>query len=408
MNKIEALKKIDSLLGPPLVKALSLLLLSQQKRREKQERKPERAATSFSVIPACPESGSAPPAVVPAAAIRLVLFIRPGGIGDAVHLIPAIRAFKAMIGSAEIHLLCEKRNAGVFSLCTEISRIYLYDKGPGLLTCLANRYDAVIDTEQWHRLSAIMAVLSRAPVTVGFGTNDRKILFTHSVAYSHDDYEVLSFMHLLEPIMEPMLGPLTATAPTFDDDAPFINVGEDVGEPEAGLQNLLPLYPGDTLVSIFPGASVKERQWGGHRYGLVSAALIARGLKVAIIGAPSDTLHARAIIKQCPACLDLTGKTSLAGTAAVLKRSGLLISADSGILHLGVAVGTPTVSLFGPGIEKKWGPKGKRHRIINKCLPCSPCTEFGYTPTCKINVKCLSMITEDEVIEAAVELLADG
>jgi ADP-heptose:LPS heptosyltransferase len=75
-------------------------------------------------------------------------------------------------------------------------------------------------------------------------------------------------------------------------------------------------------------------------------------------------------------------------------------------MHVAYGVGTPTVSLFGAGIQRKWAPAGGIHIAINKNVPCSPCTKFGYTPKCPYDVRCLSGITVEEVKESVVTLLA--
>ncbi|OGW02152.1 MAG: hypothetical protein A2Z59_03620 [Nitrospinae bacterium RIFCSPLOWO2_02_39_17] len=88
-----------------------------------------------------------------------------------------------------------------------------------------------------------------------------------------------------------------------------------------------------------------------------------------------------------------------------LPKVSLLVTGDSGIMHIACGLGTPTVSLFGPGIENKWAPKGKNHIIINKRLFCSPCTKFGYTPSCPRDAECMRLITVDEVEDAVLKLL---
>ena len=108
---------------------------------------------------------------------------------------------------------------------------------------------------------------------------------------------------------------------------------------------------------------------------------------------------------DCP-LMNFCGDLSLSETGALFERTKLLISTDSGILHLGVLSGVPTVSLFGPGIAKKWGPKGENHIILNKELPCSPCTRFGETPPCSIGARCMTAITVNDVIKATSELLS--
>lgn len=320
-----------------------------------------------------------------------VLFIRPGGIGDAVLLLPSIKELKSAFPHLKIDILCEKRNSGIFELSGDVDHIYLYDRDFELLKCLKNKYDVVIDSEQWHRLSAIVALLTWAPVRIGFATNERERLFTNKVSYCHDDYEVYSFLRLIEPFI--------GYIPSFSHDEPFVDIEDNPASLDGHLS--------ENTIAIFPGATVAERRWGGDRYGKVARVLIEKSYKVIIIGSKDDREDAAKIINIAPGAIDLTGKTTLKEVASILKRSKLLITADSGLLHLAVAVGTPTVSLFGSGIEKKWAPRGKRHRVINKHLACSPCTKFGYTPRCKLSVKCMSSITVEEVYEMAVKLLEE-
>jgi len=81
------------------------------------------------------------------------------------------------------------------------------------------------------------------------------------------------------------------------------------------------------------------------------------------------------------------------------------VSGDTGLMHLAYGVGTPTVSLFGAGIQEKWAPPGVNHLTINKHVPCSPCTKFGYTPSCPYGVRCLGEVTVEEVRESVLDLL---
>lgn len=122
--------------------------------------------------------------------IQKILIIRPGGIGDAVLLLPSLRILKQLFPLSVIDILAEKRNQEIFSFSKEIRRAYCYDRGVELLKCLKNKYDLVIDTEQWHRLSGIVAYLTRASLRVGFDTNERRKVFTNPVQYS------LSLIHI--------------------------------------------------------------------------------------------------------------------------------------------------------------------------------------------------------------------
>lgn len=323
-----------------------------------------------------------------------VLVLRPGGIGDAVLLAPAIRALKSRYPDARITVLAERRNGAIFSLSPAVDRVFLYDRPRELLAAIRCGYDVVIDTEQWHRLSAVVARLPRAPVSIGYSTNKRQRLFTHPVPYAHDDYEMDSFYHLLSP--------LEINSP--ESDAPFLEIP---GEVDRTAAVLLGDYAERTLILLFPGASIPERRWGGERFRELALRLRKTGGSIVVIGGEGDRRDGDLICARGVG-LNLAGQTSLVESAAVLRRAAVLVSGDSGLLHIGVGLGVPTVSLFGPGIAAKWAPRGSKHIAINKNLPCSPCTRFGYTPKCPIKAKCMSEISVEEVAEAAERLLAVG
>lgn len=324
---------------------------------------------------------------------RRMLFIRPGGIGDAVLLIPAILAVRERYPQCRITVLAEQRNSAAFSLCRHVGRTFRYDNACELTAALRGEYDVVIDTEQWHRLSAVIARLAGVPVSIGFATNGRARMFTHRLPYSHDDYETDSFFSLLEP-----LGIFERDGMT----APFL----DVPESAAGVGKKLEGLPDKRFVCIFPGASIPERRWGTGKFRELSLGLNRIGYPVVVLGGGEDSESGEVIVSGGTG-LNLAGRTSLAETAAVLARSLLLVTGDSGLLHLAVGLGVPTVSLFGPGIEKKWAPREGCHVVLNRRLPCSPCTRFGSTPPCPIGARCLADIGVDEVEEAVIKLMGD-
>ena len=285
--------------------------------------------------------------------ISRLLLIRPGGIGDAVLLAPAIRQLRRTYPEAIIHVLAESRNAAVFGLCPEVDGVFRYDRPKELLAALGGRYDAILDTEQWHHLSAIIARFIRSSVKIGFATNGRKKLFNHPVPYAHETYEVDSFFHLLRPL---------GIAPSEVKEIPFLQVTPSAGK-RAG--ELLSEISGRPFVALFPGASIPERRWGAEKFRAVAAALSERGIASVIVGGKGDVGDGAAIAEGGK-ILNLAGRTSLIETAAVLEKCAVLVSGDSGILHVAVGLGRPTVSLFGPGIAAKWAPRGQEHIPLNK------------------------------------------
>jgi lipopolysaccharide heptosyltransferase II len=321
-----------------------------------------------------------------------ILVIRPGGIGDAILLLPSIRLLKNTYPDATITVLAERRNCEVFSLSPTVDRLLLYDRPGGLLQAIRGEFDVVIDSEQWHRLSAVAARLTGAPLIIGYGTNVRARLFTHLISYSHNDYEMNSFFNLLTPLGIDHPDEIVS---------PFLVVPDVARQKVEAMLGSLVTKP---FVAIFSGASIPERRWWVNKFGEMAARLFQKGIPVVVVGGKADAADGENIVAR-KFGLNLAGRTSLAETAAVIDMSNLLVSGDSGILHIGVGLGKPTVSLFGPGIAKKWAPRGPRHTVINKNLPCSPCTKYGYTSKCPVNARCMAEITVDEVVAAVEKLI---
>jgi lipopolysaccharide heptosyltransferase II len=330
-----------------------------------------------------------------------ILVIRPGGIGDAALLYPLLSALKWHFNNSEIDVLAEKRNSGIFGGCPYVNEIFLYDSGPFsvLYKTLKRNYDVVIDSEQWHRLSAVFAYLTRAPIRVGFGTNDRSELFTHAVPYSHDQYEVFSFLDLASAI--------TGDRHQFNNMSPFIPIDQRLilrfSPRIKELRNRC-----GAIAGIFSGATTRERRWGISKFVALTEGLINEGFGIVIIGGNDDVDDSAKFeeIANGGATINYAGKTSLIETAAIISQLDLLVSSDTGLMHIANGVGTPTVSLFGAGIQEKWAPIGDSNIALNKHLPCSPCTRFGYTPKCPYQVRCLGDISVEEVKGSVLELVS--
>ena len=360
MSQVTLLKKIDGLVGPGLSRLFPATLKASAPLRD----------------------------------INHVLFIRPGGIGDAVLLIPTVTALKDFWPQAKIDILAEKRNAGVFSLCPKVENLFCYDMPRDWLNFCFKKYDLIVDTEQWHYLSALMARVLRTHWRCGFATNSRKRLFSHGVSYSHEDYEGLSFFHLLD-----VLG-VSRPSAVF---TPFLQVPEQ----DQGIADEILTQVQGPFVTLFPGASIPERRWSDEKFRQIAFFCREMAYGVVVVGGVQDRDNAQRILTGVSG-LNLAGELSLAQSAAVLKRSALLVSTDSGVLHLAMGVGCKSVSLFGPGITAKWAPQGNNHSIVDLHVSCSPCTRFGTTPPCPYGAKCIQNISEEEVKNRIFSLLHQG
>jgi ADP-heptose:LPS heptosyltransferase len=320
----------------------------------------------------------------PLTEIRKILILRPGGMGDAILLIPLLRAIKERFPAATIEILAERRNAEIFGLVTDlVSLVFRYDRIGEFLRVVGRRYDVVIDTEQWYRLSAVAARLIRAPIRCGFATNERARLFDIPMAYDSGRYEAENFLN--------GLAALTGEAVRFVPTKPFLTIATAISD-------------GSGLLLISPGASYPEKQWGPGKFRELTERLVASGHSVGLIGGPADISLAGDIMKDLPV-RNFVGRTSLQETARLIAAAALVICGDSVALHLAAAFGTPTIALFGPTSPSQWAPRNIGHRTLYHPPPCSPCSRYGHIPSCPYDVDCLKRVTVEEVCAAVREIL---
>ena len=331
--------------------------------------------------------------------LKKILIVRPGGIGDAALLLPSIKRLKKMICGAEIDVLCEPRNIGTFIGSHYIDEVFSYWSVRDLRKLISREYDLIIDTEQSHLLSRFFSnSIIKAGKRAGFSSNGYKKHYEINVPYFHEEYEAYSFHRLFSRA-------IPKWEKDFCWDPPYIAVSDNEGKRIKDLTSFIKR----PIALIFAGASINLRKWSPLRWARVSDGLWEMGFYPVLLGSEDEQAINRKIsyYSKSPV-MDLSGMLNLNETAELFRKSRLLISTDSGILHIAVIEGLNTVSLFGPGIADKWGPKGDGHIVVRKELECSPCTRFGYTPPCKKNALCMRLIKVEDVIDAIEKLISKG
>ncbi len=177
---------------------------------------------------------------------------------------------------------------------------------------------------------------------------------------------------------------------------------------------------GRVLAAIHPGAGGHYKDWQGvlkrwpaDRFAALCDRLIdERQAHVLILGGPEEQglkEEVRRAIRK-PEHTTLVGE-NLKHTAAILSRCRLMVSNDSGLMHVAAAVGVPTLGIFGPTNHTRTAPVGAKCRIIRKDLPCSPCLEYPFHSTsskirCDYAEQCLKDITVEEAFRAASEMMS--
>lgn len=165
-------------------------------------------------------------------------------------------------------------------------------------------------------------------------------------------------------------------------------------------------YWTDLYVVMNPSASCRSKVWRPERFAQVGDLLLEKyGFKVVLIGAAEDAAHSQNVSSAMRStALNLTGRLSLGMLAWLLKGSRLVISNDSGPVHIAASVGTPVISIFGrnqAGLSpRRWGPLTEKGRVLQRDVGCVICLAHN----CQIEFRCLEAVQVEDVLAGVAEL----
>ncbi len=290
--------------------------------------------------------------------VRRVLVIRPGGIGDAALLLSMIEAWHG--SGVVVDVLCERRNEQVFLLARRFCRrILCYDRWPELGLVWRDSYDVVVDTEQWHYLSALTAYAARGRVKIGFSSRPlREKLYHVRVGYRLGVPEAENFKALVAGVPG---WPAVPLAPVF-------------------LRRETVCGAGPLKAGLFWGGSITEKRLALADVVSLANVLANLGYEVNLFGGAEVWPEARQVVLAVARPALIVNQTSLALADAVarIRQCAFFIGTDSGLLHLAAACGVPAAGIFGFGNERQWAPAGVNNLalVIRKDSPGR--TMFGY------------------------------
>jgi ADP-heptose:LPS heptosyltransferase len=164
------------------------------------------------------------------------------------------------------------------------------------------------------------------------------------------------------------------------------------------------------VVAIHVSGGRPVKQWDPQRFADVAARLVtSRGATILLTGSEADRALIEQVISRLPAraVIDVANGGDLLTLAALLDESDLLITGDTGPMHLAFAVGTPIVAVFGPSDPQRYAPRGPLDRVVRVDLPCAPCNRIRLPPArCRgTTPDCLALVSSDAVFEAAAGVL---
>ncbi len=353
---------------------------------------------------------------------RRVLAIKFYGLGNVALILPTLAALHEA-GVAEIDFLTLPGNAELLRrsglvrevISVRVESVAAFARSVALLFRLLwrGRYDAVLDFEQFMKLSGIFAFLTRAPARIGFNTEGqaRGWLYSHRVAYADTDHMADIFLRLAAPLG---IGK-AAHGPGLEiDDDDRSRLDARLGEAGAGRGD-----GGRPLIAMHVGTGpnydkIALKRWPPERFAALADALIVRhGASVVFTGVgPEESALVAAVLAamhQRERAASLCDRLGIGELLALLRACALVISNDTSVMHLCGLVGTPVVAFFGPTAPRSYGPRGPRDIVFWQGLYCSPClSNYNLKMSRCVDPVCMRLIEVPDVLARieASELLA--
>lgn len=351
-----------------------------------------------------------------AAQIARLLVMRLDNVGDVVMLTPALRALRNAFPAARITLLASPAAARLAPLLPWVNEVQparaLWQDASGglpfdpdrerafIANLAAGRYDAAIISTSFAQsahAAAYACYLAGIPLRAGFAPDFAGAVLSHPVPSppSEEGHQVDRALALVSALgVRPIGAHLELRVPH---------------EVERGVASLLTeVTGGRPYVALAPGASCPSRRYHPERFGRVAGELGARtGLPVLVIGSEREVRLAARVV-EVAATSDpgatvtaIAGRTTLPQLAALVRTATLIISNNSGLMHLADAFARPSVVLFA-GTERtsEYAPRAAPLRLLRQATACAPCRAFA----CPFAMECLD-IPPQTVVRAALELL---
>ncbi|MBP9891535.1 MAG: lipopolysaccharide heptosyltransferase II [Planctomycetes bacterium] len=344
---------------------------------------------------------------------KRLLLIKPSSLGDICHAVAGAWALKARWPSMHLTWLVNSSFEPLLRGMSCVDATLPFDRArfKGLLgafrertalrafvtTLRAGRFDVALDMQGLFR-SGTFARLSGAPVRIGFRSarEGARLFYTQRVntpaqpVHARDRYDALTAaLGCVKPAREDL----------------------DVSQAERqSARELLARdgYEGEKLVAVCPGARWESKRYAPERFAQVLDDLALQGaIRPVIVGSPDMAAPCAATVQACTKArpINLCGQTGLRELAALLDLSDLLVTCDSGPMHIAAAQGTPVVAVLGPTDPRRTGPYGQLENVISGQCELMPCLKRACPG---LGDKCMKDLPAARVAEKARALLSAG
>jgi heptosyltransferase-2 len=330
--------------------------------------------------------------------VKRILVRGVNWVGDTILTYPTIEALKKRFPNSQVAVLVPEHLIDLWKTSPYVDEIIPLKKKGGVGSffeefkvsrSLRKKFDlGLILPRSFH--SAFQVYLAGIPVRIGYEDEGRFLFLTHRVKRKG---EVLRThrIHYYRKLMEP-LGQFNEIL------SPRLHLGEEDRRWTEERLKGLGLLDGRPLIGINPGAAYGlAKCWYPDRFAELGRRLSEKWKATIIIfGRKEEQAIAKEIMQSLGnGGVDLTGETRLLQLAALLERCRLLVTNDTGTMHMAAAVGTSVVAIFGSTDPVTTGPWGDGHVIVRREVSCSPCLKR----VCPADHRCMDLITVDEVEE---------
>lgn len=323
-------------------------------------------------------------------------------MGDVLLATPFIRQLRRRFPASRIDFLVEDKFAEILRFNPHVSSVIEYQKSSSSIsngTFSTSKYDVVIDLQKNLRSRKIRANLSENILSIDKSRLKKFAL----VQFKWNLY------HEIQPIAEKYRA--TARSIGVEDDGD----GLELWLPEEASQKIYPPTKRNVSalknkIAIAPGAHHATKRWLPERFAETAFVLSQKfQTEIILLGGKEDRELCSILQKNIPAGVkvwDFSGATSISETARHLDKCSLLISNDTGIMHIAAARRVPVVAVFGSTVRAfGFEPFRVPHVVVDKDLACRPCTHIGRAKCPKKHFNCMKLIQSDDVAQAAEKLL---
>jgi heptosyltransferase-1 len=322
------------------------------------------------------------------------LIIRLGSLGDVIHGIPAAAALRQHFPDARLDWVVDPKYVELLSLVEGLDRCIPFNprdllKGAQAWTMLGDlrktQYDAVIDLQGLLK-SAVLARLAGGRRTIGFSKPHLRepqasALYTETIDPGSAPHVIDKALGLVRAVG------VTTSVINFPLRIPRTAVAATVAT----------RFGGDGYTLMNPGAAWPNKRWPPARFGAVAAALQReRGLRSLVMWGPGEESLALAAARASSGAAEVAPPAAIADIVAIAHGARVMVSGDTGPLHIAGAVGTPLVALFGPTSAERNGPWAKADVTLSQVAGCS-CV---YERRCRRATPCIDEISIDAVVDA--------